>query len=404
MPLSERDISTLPGPEAGGKQRKHFDSDGLFLLVLASGARGWRLRYRLNGGKESMLSLGTAPPVTLAEARRRADATRALIAKGIDPAEHRRQATEAQRVEEGNTFLLAAEGYLANNAERWAAKTLARNTWLLRLVRALHAVPVSAITAARVHPVILAIQAEGDRRSTARRAAEFVNAVMTSAANRGLVSINPGIRLGRELRAVNTRHHPAIVEPAAVGRLLRDIDAYARAGSTRAALQLLPHVFVRPGELRKATWEEFDLTGATWTIPGVRMKMRRAHVVPLSTQAVAILRARQEATGGAGYLFPSGRGAARCLSDGALGAALRAMFYSAEAMSAHGFRSTASTLLNELGFDPALVELQLAHQKQDRIAAIYDRSQRLPERRAMMQKWSDYLDALKADLQPVAQN
>ena len=230
----------------------------------------------------------------------------------------------------------------------------------------------------------------------AHRASQFVSRVCRYAVQTGSLAVNPAADLRGALKPVQRESLPALTSPRAVGLLLRVIDLYEGSASVANALKLAPYVFVRPGELRQAEWSEIDLKGGEWKLPASKMKMRRPHLVPLARQAVVILRIQHALSGNGRYVFPGPR-TLRPLSDMSLTAALHSIspVFGREDHSVHGFRSTASTLLNELGYDSALIELQLAHVKTDKVAAVYDRSQRLPERKKMMQAWADYLDGLR---------
>ncbi|HKC15180.1 MAG TPA: integrase arm-type DNA-binding domain-containing protein [Steroidobacteraceae bacterium] len=396
MPLTDAEVLTAPIPAAG--QRKFFDGRGLFLFAFASGSKGWRMRYRF-AGKEKLLSLGTFPAVSLAQARVAAEAIRVQVAAGTDPSAQRQQVAAAVRTDAENTFLRTGEQLLERNASTHSPRTQSKNAWLLSLLRPLHAVPVSQVTAAQVLAAVQPLERAGQHES-AHRAAALANRVLHFAANSGMIGTAPHIRLRDVLRPVVTSHHAGVTTPRDLGVLLRAIDVYSRA-SVRNALRLAPHVFVRPGELRAAEWVEFDLSRGLWTIPANRMKMRRPHVVPLSAQAVAILKDQQAISGTNRYVFPSGRAGGRPLSDGALGAALRLMDYPPEVHTPHGFRTTASTLLNERGVDAELIELQLAHKDPNAIRGAYNRAEKLPERAALMQRWSNYLDLLRAEAERV---
>lgn len=212
----------------------------------------------------------------------------------------------------------------------------------------------------------------------------------------GIVKYDAATGLTEALTPVQTRHYAAITDPAAIGCLLRNIDAYRGEPTICHALRILPYVFVRSGELRAATWEELDLDAATWVIPAARMKMRRPHIVPLARQVVELFRSMQNFSGSAGFVFPSSFSASRCISDNGLLTALRRMGYGKEQMSIHGFRSMASTLLNEQGYRPDVIEVQLAHNEKNAVRAAYNHAQYIEERRTMMQAWADYLDGLRA--------
>lgn len=244
--------------------------------------------------------------------------------------------------------------------------------------------------------VLLKIQDAGNRE-TAHRVRALADRVFCFAIATGRAERNIAADLRGTLKAVVATHFSAITEPDAIGQLLRAIDGYQGQPSVLHALRLAPHVFVRPGELRGARWSEFDLTGATWIIPKHRMKMGRPHTVPLSIQVLALLRELKEITGEGELLFPGIRSKHRPISDNSLNAALRRLGYTKDEMTTHGFRTMASTSLHELGFDSSDIELQLAHLDRNQIRAIYNKAERLIERRKIMQAWSDYLDGLRAE-------
>jgi integrase len=254
--------------------------------------------------------------------------------------------------------------------------------------------PIAQITAQDVLAVLKRIEARGKHETNHRVRSECGN-VFRYAVTTGRAERDPTVDLRGAIAAVSTRNRPAIVDPVRIGELMRAIDGYRGDLSTEFALRLLALTFVRPGELRLAQWSEFDLKNAEWRIPPARMKMRELHVVPLSTQAVALLKDLQKVTGPEGLVFPSIRAKDRAISDNTLNAALRRLGFSGDEMVAHGFRSMASTCLNEQGWHPDLIELQLAHSERDESRGAYNRAQRLPDRRKMMQAWADYLEELR---------
>lgn len=375
-------------------QRSAFklpDGHGLYLLVTEAGSKLWRLRYRLQG-RESMLGLGEYPAVSLGMARTRRDEVHRQIANGVDPAAAKRAEREAQ----DDTFKAIAEEWLAK--QPFTPKTLAKARWTFDdlIYPWLGNKPVKSIAAPEVLQVLRRIESRG-KHETAHRTKQRVGQVLRYAIQTGRADRDVTADLRGALTPLTVTNHAAITEPAKVGELLRAIDGYKGQPTTEAAMKLAPLVFVRPGELRAAEWAEFDLDSdePTWRIPGERMKMGDAHVVPLSSQAVAVLRAVEQFTGGGRLVFPSLRGRDRPLSENAITAALRRMGYDGDTMTWHGFRSMASTLLNELGHHPDLIELQLAHAERNKVRAAYNKAQRLAERRKMMQAWADYLDGLK---------
>ena len=373
------------------KPYKMADADGLYLLVSPGGSCGWRLKYRFNG-KEKLLSMGVYPTVSLREARQRKDAARELLARKIDPSQERAATRAAQAV----TFRAVATEWLEKQS--WAAKTRQKAEWTFRdlIFPDLGDRPVSEIDAPQILSCLRRIEARG-KHETAHRTRQRISQVFQYAIATGRAKIDPTPR-GQALAPLKVTNRAAITDPQQVGGLLRALADYAGEATTAAALRLAPLVFLRPGELRNARWDEFNLDGAEplWRIPKERMKMTREHVVPLSRQAVAILRDLHALTGNGRLVFPGLRSRDRPISDNTLNAALRRLGYSSEEMTAHGFRAMASTLLNEQGFPPDVIELQLAHQEKNKVRAAYNRAQRLDERRKMMQAWADYLETLKA--------
>ncbi|MBX5461807.1 MAG: integrase arm-type DNA-binding domain-containing protein [Steroidobacteraceae bacterium] len=389
MPLTEAAIRAARPHE---KPYKLFDGGGLYLLVTPEGGRWWRLKYRY-GGKERGLSLGVYPAVSLRTARERRDEARRLLASGVDPSAHRK----AERASRAETFEALAREWLALQQPTLAPATYAKARWLLEafLLPKLGDRPIHEITPPELLGVLRGIES-GGIHETAHRAKQLAGRIFRYAIATGRAERDPAADLRGALAPIAARNHAAITEPAKVGALLRVIDGYVGQPATMYALRLAPLVFVRPGELRAAEWREFDLEAAEWRIPAERMKMREAHLVPLSRQAVAILKELHAFTGTGRYLFPSLRTPARPISENTLNAALRRLGYAKDEMTAHGFRAMASTLLNERGFPPDVIELQLAHAERNRVRAAYNRAERLDERRQMMQAWADYLDSLRS--------
>ena len=365
-------------------------------LCIPTGARLWRFRYRHNGNAR-MLSLGAWPAVTLADARQRRDEARKLVAQGIDPSAARKATKDADAL----TFEAIAREWLERRD--LAPATAKKHHWLLErhVLPVLGAKPISSITAADVLGMLQGLEARG-LLETAGRARSQVSVVFRHAVATLRAPGDPTVALRGAIKTPKVTHHAAITEPLKLGDLLRALHAYRGGFVVASALKLAPLLFVRPGELRDAEWSEIDLDAATWCIPAHKMKMRASHIVPLSSQAVAILRELQALTGRGQYVFPSPRTSGRPMSENAVTAALRALGYDGDTMTAHGFRSTASTLLHEQGYPSDVIERQLAHKEGNAVKDAYDRAQHLPERIAMMQAWSDYLDALRkgADVVP----
>jgi integrase len=374
---------------------KLSDSGGLYLLIAPHGSKLWRLAYRF-GGKQKTLAIGAYPTVTLKAARDKREEAKRLLANGIDPSTQRR--LDKQIKSTGNTFKAVAEEVLAKQEkEKRADATLTKKRWLLDFAYpALGDRPIAEITALEVLSVLRQVEARG-RYETARRLRSTCGMVFRYAVATGRTERDPSADLRGALTSPKVSHRAAIVDPVGIGALLRAIDGYDGLSVTKAALRLAPLVFVRPGELRHAEWAEFDLAAAEWRIPAAKMKMRRAHRVPLSRQALEILRDLQPTTGGGRFLFPSVRSIVRPMSENTLNAALRRLGYGTDEMTAHGFRAMASTRLNEMsGWNPDAIERQLAHQEQDQVRRAYVHlAEYWPERVKMMQAWADYLDELR---------
>lgn len=394
-PLTDTTIrTTKPGPSP----IKLRDGGGLYLLVTKDGARWWRFDYRRPViGKRNTLSIGTYPEVTLADARNRRAELRRQLAAGIDPGEHRKAEKAAGVERAGNSFEVVAREWLGKQTwvDGYKAKVVA---WMENDVFPwLGGKAVADLSAPEFLSVARRIEARGAIES-AHRIMQNCGQVMRYAIATGRAERNPVADLKGALATPAEKHHAAITDSKQVGGLLRAIDGYDGDETTRAALKLAPLVFVRPGELRQAEWSEFDLDKAEWNIPAHKMKMREPHLVPLSEQAVAILRDLHQLTGRRQYVFPGGRSPKRPMSDNALNAALRRMGFDKDTMTAHGFRAMARTLLDEeLQWRPDLIEHQLAHAVKDPNGRAYNRTTHLPERRKMMQAWADYLDTRRAD-------
>ena len=381
------------------KPYKMADALGLFLLVQPSGGKLWRLKYRIDG-REKKLGFGSYPDVSLSEARRRRDEARELIAAGKDPSRERQREKVRSRLDAGNTFTAISTEYCAkrrrDGAKPWAPATASRSEYLLsQLNGSIGRLPIGEIEPADVLAAIRKIESKGNLES-ARRTLQLASAVFRYAVATARLASDPTRDLRGALTSPTVTHYGAITDASRVGELLRAIDGYEGQGFTRQALQIAPHVFVRPGELRHAEWSEIDFDGALWVIPAEKMKIRKAHHVPLSRQAVELFRAMHSATGPTGYAFPSVRTRTRPMSDNTLNAALRRLGYTSDEMTAHGFRAMASTLLNESGkWHADAIERALAHGDQDRTRAAYHRGPHWKERVEMAQWWSDYLDQLR---------
>lgn len=378
------------------KPYKLGDAGGLFLLVSPSGGKLWRVKFRV-AGKEKLLSLGAWPAISLATARKERDRARAALASGADPAREKQLAKQQAKVSAGNTFGDIAQEFIDKRRREGLAESTAVKSeyYITRMGAAIARVPIAAITAPELLAVLRRIEATGNYE-TARRVLQLAGRVFRYAVATARLESDPTRDLRGALTAPQPKHYGAIVDAKRAGELLRAIDSYEGMGITKFALQLSPHVFVRPGELRHAEWSEIDLDAALWTIPAEKMKMRQAHLVPLSRQSIDLFRQLLPLTGPTGYVFPSIRTRTRPMSENTVNAGLRRLGFSGDEMTAHGFRAMASTLLNESGkWHPDAIERALAHGDSDKVRAAYHRGAHWKERVAMAQWWSDYLDTLR---------
>ena len=394
MALNDMAIRTA---KPGLTERKLADERGLYLLVGPNGSKLWRLKFRVNG-KEKKLALGAYPAVSLKEARQKRDDARRMLEAGGDPAHAKQAARVAAKIAAANTFESVAEEYLTKlEAEGRADVTIGKARWLLAQLNATLATrPVSQVTPQELLAVLKTVERAG-KRETARRLRSFASRVFRYAVATARASSDPAQLLQGALVAPVVRHHPAIVDPAGVGALLRAIDGYGGQPTTIAALKLSAHLFQRPGEIRQMRWEEIDFDRAVWNLPSGSMKQRKPHAVPLSSQALAILNDLRGITGHSEFVFPGLGNRQRPLCENTICTALRRLGFNAEQMTAHGFRTTASSLLNESGkWNPDAIERALSHGDRDTIRGTYNRSAYWPERVDMAQWWSDKLDTLRA--------
>lgn len=385
------------------KATKLADSGGLFLLVTPTGGKLWKLKYRFLG-KEKQLALGGYPMVSLAEARERRDAAKKQLSAGLDPSDTKRQAKHVAKAEAAQTFGIVAKEYIARQkAEGRAAATITKLEWLLQdLAAPLAGRPIAKITAPEALSLLKRIEAKGTLES-ANRLRSAIGRVFRFAIVTGRASNDPTAPLKGALLAPQVRHHSAITDPDRVGELMRAIDGAEGSRVIRAALRIIALCFPRPGELRHAAWSEIDLDAAVWTIPAERTKMRRVHRIPLAPQAVAILRELHVITGRGTLVFPGVRRSVVPLSENTLNAALRRLGYEADEMTSHGFRTIASTLLNESGqWSPDAIERALAHQDSNAVRRAYARGEYWDERVRMAKWWADHLDALRTRRQAAA--
>ncbi len=405
MPLTDTALRSAKPRE---KPFKLFDGGGLHLLVNPAGGKWWRWKYRF-GGKAKLLSFGVYPDVSLKAARDKRDDARKQLAAGIDPGQARKAEKQAQAGAE--SFEAIAREWHAKFAPGWVDSHGDRI--LRRLEKDIFPWigkrPIVEIKAPELLAVLRRIESRGALETT-HRAMQNCGQVFRYAVATGRAESDPTGDLRGALPPPKEKHHASIIEPKRVAELLRAIDTYQGFFATKCALRLAPLVFVRPGELRKAQWLEIDLEMAEWRIPAERMKMREQHIVPLSRQAVEVLRELEPLTSremlarpnAPRFVFPSARTSERPMSENAILAALRRMGYTNEEMTGHGFRSMASTLLHEQGWNHQVIERQLAHAERNAVSAAYNFAEHLPERRKMMQAWADYLDGLKAGADVIA--
>ena len=376
------------------KPWKLTDGGGLYLLVNPTGGKLWRLKYRF-GGKEKLLALGSYPFVSLKDARTRAIAAKELLTRGMDPSAERK-AAKVEAAAAALTFEKVAREWYAKRIGKWTPR---HASGVLRRLEVhafpdLGARPIAELGAPDFLAVLHGIEKTG-HMETARRVAQICGQVTRYARLAGIVPADAASGLTEALTVRQARHFATITEPEKIGHLLRAIDDYQGEPAMCHALRILPYVFVRSSELRCATWDEVDLEAAEWSIPAERMKMKRPHVVPLARQVVALFASMRRFSGNGRLVFPGMASATRPLTDVGLLSALRRMGYAKGKMTVHGFRSMASTLLNEQGFNRDWIERQLAHCEKNAVRAAYNHAEYLPERRRMMQAWADYLDGLR---------
>ncbi len=388
-------LTTVMVKDLAIKEKRYLVSDenGLCLEVMPSGKKIWRYRYSFTY-KEYRMLIGSFPEISIAEARKKRDELRVYVAKGINPAEKKK---EEKALTDGKYhFEKIAREWVQKFSIKWsqghAELTLTRLEQ--NIFPYLGKEPISQITAPKLLEVLRLIEKRG-ALETAKRVRGICSMVFRYAIASGLAERDPAIDLQGALTPPPKKHFATITDPKKVGQLLRDMENCKAYFPVHCALQLAPLFFVRPGELRHAEWEEFDFDKKEWRIPAHKMKMRTTHIVPLSSQAIAILNTLKPLTGVGQYVFPSVRTQSRPMSENTITVALRRIGYAQGEMTGHGFRSMASTLLNEQGWNRDAIERQLGHSERDSVRAAYNYAEFLPERREMMQAWADYLENLK---------
>jgi integrase len=400
MALTDMAIRTA---KPGARIVKLSDGGGLQLWITPDGAKRWRLAYRFAGGQKT-LAIGVYPATGLRDARAAREEAKRLLGDAQDPSLAKKLAKAARVTASANTFEAIARELLdKKRREAKAEGTLAQLEWRLSLARpAIGARAIAEITAPEILGVLRSVESRG-RHETARRLRATIGEVFRYAVATGRVNADPTTTLKGALTAPTVQHRAAIITPTAFGALLRAIETYEGAPETRAALELAALTFVRPGELRAAEWAEIDLDAGVWSIPAEKMKMKRPHRVPLAPRAIAVLRELQAITGHGKFLFPSLRSAARCMSENTINAALRRLGFTKDEMTGHGFRSAASSMLNESGlWNADAIERQLAHVDNDNVRRAYARADFWDERVRMMTWWAEHCDKLRQGAEIIA--
>lgn len=395
-PLTDREIRNAP---VWKTDYKMSEPGGLYLLVKPNGSKWWRMRYSIRG-VQKQISMGVYPQVTLARARAACNEAKALIARGIDPLEARREEKSEKKAEtapEKMTFGMMAEEWFKKNEETWAnghkrTIRLRLDKYVLPFIANANIAELKTVDYAR----LIAQIENRNLIETAKRVGQLCGQITRYARAIGILEYDTAGGISQTIKRVKETHFAAITDPLEFGRLLLALDAYHGAPSTQYAIRIMPYVFVRSGELRGARWDEIDFEKEQWTIPAERMKMKRPHIVPLAPQTLALFREAQAFSGDCELVFPGHIQKNKCLTDVGLLNALRRIGYERDKMTIHGFRSTASTMLNEMGYNRDWIEMQLAHAEKNAVRDAYNRAQWLPERKKMMREWADYIDGLKA--------
>ncbi len=393
MPLTD---TALRNAKPSQKPLKLFDSGGLFMILNPNGGRWWRFKYRF-GGKEKLLSLGVYPEVSLKEARQRRDECRHALAGGVNPSDTRKTEHAAEAAATGDSLETVAREWYEKQLPSWTqghSKTVVRRLELY-VFPILGSNVMADVRAPELLGMLRRLEAR-DVHETAHRVLNLCQQICRYAIATGRITEDPSAALRGALTPVTTRHFSAITDPKDIAPLLRMLDGYQGTTVVISALRLAPLVFVRPGELRKAKWVDIDLDTAEWRY--LVTKTQTPHIVPLATQAVAVLRALHPLTSHGVFVFPGSRNNGRPMSENTITAALRTLGIPADTMSGHGFRAMAYTVLEEqLGFPQHLIDHQLAHVVKNTLGRAYNRTTHLPERQRMMQEWADYLDTLRRE-------
>jgi len=381
-----------PKPKTNPKDYKIYDEKGLYLLVKVNGSKYWRLRYRFDG-KEKLLALGVYPKVSLSAARRSQEDAIKLLDADIDPSLEKRQQKDADKLKKANTFEAVALDWHEEERKKWTAKHAMSVIHSLEreIFPHIGGMPVTKIKTPDIKRAINLIQKRG-AFDIAKRSLQRCSSVFSFAVQSGIAEINPARDLIGSIKAPKGKHQPSLKRDE-LPECLRRIDAYDGMLQTKIALRLLIHTFVRPGELRGARWDEFDLTKKEWQIPGERMKMNIGHIVPLTKQTIKLINELEPFTGRYELLFPSERKVTQPMSENTLLFMLYRMGYKGRA-TPHGFRATASSILNEQNFNSDAIERQLSHSERNKVKGAYNyNAEFMKERKKIMKWWSDYLDS-----------
>jgi len=389
MPLTDVKLKSF---KPSKKPFKKFDGGGLYIYITPAGSKLWRYKYKFNG-RDKTLSIGKYPLISLKGARFKHQEAQKLLSEGIDPSADKRES----KLKSFNSFGSIAKQWFDNKKPGWSEK-YSKKVWRgmeINLLPWLKNRPVDEITTRMVLDVLRNIEKRG-AIETAHRTGQIASQIFIYAIACDFLDNNPANDISKALQVNPEKNLASITDPVKVGELLRAMDDFQGTFVVQCALILLPYVFVRPGELRKAEWMEIDFKNSLWTIPAHRMKMKREHIVPLSGQALDILNTIHPLTGQGKYIFPAVHTASRPMSNNTLNVALRRLGYTKDQMCAHGFRTTASTNLHEMGWKSEVVERQLAHVDKNSIRGTYNKAEYIEERIRLMQAWADFLDSLKS--------
>ena len=409
MPLTDTALRNL---KPDGTASKLSDSEGLYLYLSPTGGKLWRMDYRFSG-KRKTLSFGAYPAVSLKDARTKRDNAKELLAKDIDPGAHKKAAkaeAEAIAKEQSLTFAVVAQEWFETKKDVYAASNVKKKQWLIGLLNErIGNKPITELVPVDIISAIRPVEAAG-HSVTAHKMAETAGQVCRFARTCGYIVFNPADGLKEVLKPILTKHYSTLTAPKAVGHLLRCIDEYQGSETVAYALKIMPYLALRSAELRGGRWSEIDLDNALWIVPASRrektkdgggMKMRVAHEVPLPTQVVTLFRELRLLTGNGELCFPGRHSSSQCISDMALLNAIRRMGFGKDEMTIHGFRAMFSTILNEKkldwGIDSDIIEAQLAHKEQNAVRGAYNHASYMEQRRAMLQKWADFLDGVRSE-------